>query len=133
MSAFMLSRVHIATLAVAIAKAGRCYFSSDPVAIAHDLWAQNLASLQARYGDDVPETNDPEPKWALGWMQSLRTYSDVVLLKLCACYDYQACETQDYDDTDAAKSVDFLRYRIIDRLPGYGEAPWELPDKEVTP
>jgi hypothetical protein len=46
------------------------------------------------------------------------------ILKACACYDYQACETDDYYDTKAAKFVNAVREKYLSK----GEAKGSLYD-----
>jgi len=51
----------------------------------------------------------------------------VAILKACSCYDYQACETDDYQESVACKIIDAIRGRAITSLPGYDDANgWEL-------
>jgi hypothetical protein len=51
----------------------------------------------------------------------------VAVLKLCDCYDYQACEFDGYRESMAAKIVAKARKNAIKELPGYDAAPWGSP------
>lgn len=48
----------------------------------------------------------------------------VVVLKSCDCFDYQACETDDYESSLAHTIIDAIRSAAIRALPGYEDAPW---------
>jgi hypothetical protein len=45
------------------------------------------------------------------------------VLKGCNCFDYQACETGDYESSIACVIIDAIRKRAILCLPGYNNAP----------
>lgn len=51
-------------------------------------------------------------------------------VKYCQCYDYQACETDNYEDTDAAKIIKHIKYEALrqslEMIPEYNKAPWGL-------
>lgn len=53
----------------------------------------------------------------------------VTVLKICACVDYQSCETNDWELTLAAEILRRIVAMAIRRLPGYDEAPWGIDDK----
>jgi hypothetical protein len=44
--------------------------------------------------------------------------------KAIACYEYQACECADWEQSEAVQFCDALRRKMIARLPGYEAAPW---------
>lgn len=100
MSAYLCSQEHIATIVHAVGGD-----SSDFVRLV----AENIRSLESRYpGRDFLED----------WKREARAYrfpgdgvrvSPTQLVKLCDCYDYQACETDDYEMTRAAEFVDHVR------------------------
>ena len=51
----------------------------------------------------------------------------LVILKACDGFDYQACETDDYEQSVACCIVNAIRGYAIRRLPGYSASPgWEL-------
>lgn len=51
-------------------------------------------------------------------------------VKYCECYDYQACETDNYEDTDAAKIIKHIKYealrQALEMIPEYKNARWAL-------
>ena len=51
-----------------------------------------------------------------------RSFRPVEILKGCACYDYQACETGDYRKTKAAAIVNGIRHAAIHSLPEWEKA-----------
>jgi len=122
MSAFLCSEYHINTIVAAIdGDAG------DFILMVNE----NLRSLEARY---------PGRPFLKEWKQEAGTYrfrgarstvSATQLLKACNCYDYQACETDDYETTDAAAFVKRVREYALaqgakENGPEYDAAGWEL-------
>ena len=82
------------------------------------LFRANVESVNARYKENTP----PMPS-------RFRYRSDatpIQVLKACSCFDYQACEVDDYDQTEAATIVDAIRRAAIRSLQGYEEAAWEI-------
>jgi len=151
MSAFLVSRAHINQI-VRLAhnetqdgassysdpcpfNAGRGDGATSRNAIGQMLLDQNISSLYARYGDTetinlYARYGDTETinRWEPGrseiyvYAPTQRLLTIVEGLKALDCYDYQACESADYKQTDAAQFIDALRRHLIQRLPGYGEA-----------
>ncbi len=91
---------------------------------ANILLAENYRSLRARYSD-----TDLSHKVAVSLGDILRTdrIQAVNVLHSLACYEYQACESEDWDQTDAYKLCDQIRREACRRLPGYDDAPWGAP------
>lgn len=48
----------------------------------------------------------------------------MTVIKLCESFDYQACETDDYEQSSAAKVIKIIRDRAIAAHPDYESAPW---------
>lgn len=82
----------------------------DRQAIADLLRAENTRSVNYRYRDQEP----PEPI-AFESSAEVPKLSAVAIIKLCDHFDYQACETDDYDRSLAAKIVDAIRRAAIDK------------------
>jgi len=126
MSAFILSNNHIAAL-VDFGSRHRAeyFFDNDWRAIygrektaGGILLNANYRSVNCRY--DTAESGK------FTFIEPARTYEPVEILKACDCYNYQACETEDYYQSEASAIIDAIRKAAICALPGYEEAPWEI-------
>ena len=86
------------------------------------LLAQNYRSVNERYKNEeqTPEYNF---EYSLEW-------SPVEIMKSCQCYEYQACETDDHEETLAIKFSRALCHAQIAKLPGYSKAPWGIEKKK---
>ena len=88
-------------------------------AVGQKLLDQNYKSVNYRYNEDTPtptyeyEDIDVDPGIILG----------------CArCYNYQACETEDYFESDICEAINKLKMKMLDRYianDGY-EQPWGI-------
>jgi hypothetical protein len=83
------------------------------------LWNENAKSVASRYRDAPPE---PFP----GRGQAAQRPTIVEGLKLIACYEYQSCEHDGWEQSNARQLCRELRSELIHALPGYDEAPWGL-------
>lgn len=81
---------------------------------------QNYRSVNFRYNE-----SETAPKYV--FRHYTRAMSPVQIIKACNCYDYQACETDDYGQTEAAELVRKIRNDAICNLPGYDDAEWGMP------
>lgn len=85
---------------------------------------QNVRSVNHRYRDnDDPDELAAEFEYK---PSTARNMTPVEVLKLIACYEYQACESPDWRRTEAHEFCQALRNRLIGFLPGYDAAPWGL-------
>ena len=96
------------------------------------LLTENERSVRARYpACDVKElpgtigedaANYKFKRWPLrSPLQAL------TILKACDGFDYQACETDDYEQSLAANIIRAIRGFAIRRLPGYSDSPgWSM-------
>lgn len=97
-----------------------------------------VASVSYRYPDDMPdELPGPTDHW---WLEAYELPTNLIapirmggpppttieVLKLISCYEYQACERPDWEESAARDYCDYLRRVLVTRLPGYAEAAWEL-------
>jgi hypothetical protein len=83
---------------------------------------QNYKSYNIRY----PESLAIIPEYHFTPVN--QQHSLVQILKACDCYDYQACEDPEYDDSLATDVIFKIRKKAIKLLPGYDDAEWELTD-----
>jgi len=84
------------------------------------LYTENLHSLRCRYGDrepscsDAPEACEPyraphlSRRFDTGHMENLR-----ILYGHVRCYDYQACESDDYGQSLAAQIMESIRLGLL--------------------
>jgi len=96
------------------------------------LLAQNLQSVADHYGPSCPHF--PELADREAFLACYRYRPDararaplldaLALIKATHCYDYQACETQDYPASWAAAVMRQIREAAVLHLPGYDRAPW---------
>jgi hypothetical protein len=87
-------------------------------AVFNKLFRANVESINERYQENTP----PMPSKFV-WRGDTEP---VQVLKACNCFDYQACEVADYEQTEAARIVDCIRGAAIRSLKGYEEAEWEI-------
>ena len=89
------------------------------------LWDTNRESVNYRY-DDATEGPEYTGRPAAS-MQALEIES-VQALKAIACYEYQSCEHDEWEGSEARAFCVALRRRAIDALPGYDDAAWDIPE-----
>ena len=129
MSAFLVSDKHISEmLRFASQQDGTVHHDgkaldlrvpSEAQKVGQILLDENYRSLNARYGHD-PAAHDfqYEPFSLRPLMKAIE------VVKLCHCYDYQTCETDDYYTSDAHTIVQAIQAQAIRSVPGYDEAEW---------
>lgn len=87
------------------------------------LVAENRRSVDYRYN----ETEIEEPYL----FRPLRgNVKPLVVLQAISCFEYQACETPDWEDSEAHAFCVALRGAMIRALPGYGNH-WEISDRDI--
>ena len=132
-SAYVVSDEHIRALVEAGLWFGeqerfRWYWRGERRAVSADnasavgsmLLAENVRSVNYRYGEEreaVVYAHQVAP---------VRNDTHAQVLKAIACYEYQACETGAWKDTEAAAYCEMLRQAVIRDLPGYDAAAWEI-------
>lgn len=136
MSAYMVSDKHISAM---LAAANPSYWAKNHgrfmhyhgqwkeydsnQALGQILASQNRRSVNHRYaeGEPIPEFQ---------FEGSIPAPEPVQLIKLCDCYEYQSCETDDWNKTEAHAISQALRECAIRSLPGYDEAAWDYDEIE---
>jgi len=151
MSAFIVSHDHIDAL-LSFAKDKRMkdrlgYFIQpsradlfDWTAIGQVLLAENERSVCHRYPDCTP-TDAPGKigeeaisyrfRYFEPFLQMAHAKKMVWIIKNCDCFDYQACETDDYPTTIAHRIIEAIRAEAIRCLPDYDAAPWGIDRERV--
>lgn len=114
MSAFIVGKTHIDAMLTPL----QSYNSDDELSeMGNTLWQENYKSVNYRYRE-----NEVAPEYRF----TSNAQSNVQVLKLCDCYDYQSCETDVYEDSEAYKIVNMIRKIVCSSLDGYDEAEWAL-------
>lgn len=113
------------------------------------LWSENARSVSFRYdGEDystLPGPRDFSETALAGYFYvdvtrapiqerrrmvaegfSFRPVEPVAVLKACDGYEYQSCEHPGWETSEAKAYLEALRRRMIQLLPGYDEAEWEV-------
>ena len=81
-------------------------------AIADLLIAENMRSFNYRYAHRGEESTEPVTYEASA---EVRSMTAIAIVKLCDYYDYQACETDDYEESEAARVIDAIRREALER------------------
>lgn len=125
MSAFLVSRNHINLLINADRESSRSPVDEEECnrrgAV---LWDENWRSLEARYEDPSADWARETYAYSRIWP---RHWNPVEVLKAIACYEYQSCEHDAWEGSEARRFCAVLRDRMISELPGYEAAPWGVP------
>ena len=100
------------------------------------LLAENERSVGHRYGetdpDDMPGTTGEDSR-NYKFRRFGANLTCLSILKACDCFDYQACETEDYEASLACRIVNCIRGYAVRRLPGFDDAPgWEFRRKPLS-
>jgi hypothetical protein len=140
MSAFIVSHDHIDAL-LSFAKDKRmlkqiAYYVQPSKAdklgwtdIGRVLLAENDRSVCHRYSDCTPGGEEVAGygfRYFEPFIHMAHTKKCVWIIKNCDCFDYQACETDDYDQSTAHRIIAAIRGAAIRCLPDYEAAPWGI-------
>lgn len=128
MSAFMVPATHINAMVNAAHHYGRLadryYMRADDQHLATMLIAQNRASINARY-PDTKDNRESEPgahvEDTIEITPMRRMPTRIEAWQLINCYEYQACETDDWPTTRAKRFCDAFRRALVESLPSYAE------------
>lgn len=90
----------------------------------------NADSVRARHGDAALDGD-------VGFVYEYRTprdrnWSPVEILSALNGYEYQACESDEWQGSEAKHFCDQLRRRVEARLPGASNGPWTIDDDSVS-
>ena len=55
-----------------------------------------------------------------------RDWSTVEILKALACFEYQACEAPDWENSSAHRLCRAMERELIVDLPGWSDGPWSI-------
>lgn len=96
------------------------------------LLTENERSVRSRYPDcdvsDLPGTvGEDAATYKFKKWPARHPLSAMAILKACGGFDYQACESEDYEQSLAATIIRAIRQYAINRLPGYSASEgWHL-------
>jgi hypothetical protein len=69
---------------------------------------------------------DGEVAGGVKYRQTDSHQSPMQIIKLCRCFNYQACEVDDYIRTPAASMINTIINVAISNLPGYDDLKWSV-------
>lgn len=115
MSAYICSDKHIATIAIAYT---RLIGGDDAQALADELLAENIRSVNYRYREDTPV----EPCDLSEHEADTRTPPELVAL--CECLDYQSCEHPEWETSNAHQLLELItaQFRAAGAVRGFSRA-----------
>lgn len=115
MSAFFVGHAHVNALLSFYKR--HCDRHANADELGKVLLAENVRSLLARYPNhDHSEERDDVTEYRFKLAGAQLTPEDII--SMCDCFDYQACETDDYHVTEASDIVERIRRAA------YGELTW---------
>jgi len=134
MSAYMVSDNHIHALVGYMIRERIIYYPNDNarMAVTADnaeevgqiLVDENYRSVNQRYQERTEGHFGKAPTYKF---KGVRILPDALaMLKACNCYEYQAGENDDWEQSVAYKIVNAIKEHAIRKLPGYDDAPWGI-------
>lgn len=120
MSAWLCSDKHIFELAKYYVEKCQTY-SSNKMSFqeaANELYEENCNSLHARYGDDDFEPLNPP----INYVPTIDSMG--VMAKQVSCYEYQACEHEEWENSKAYHMCQAIKEALLRNHPDYEDAPW---------
>lgn len=149
MSAFIVSHDHIDALVTFAVRQKLRYREPaggyTPIILMHAteigaiLLRENVRSVLSRYPNDTEETapgreGELVANYVYAEFDGLERLPQHKLVGLilsgCSCFDYQSCETNDYENSTAYQIIDAIRTEAIRMVPKY-DAPWEITREQV--
>lgn len=136
MSAYVVSRSHIATLAH-YALGGSHRISNrwgDMLALANMLAAENAKSVAYRYQEAESGFQFSSAQQVVNFARYDLARNPVAILKAIQCLKYQSCEHPGWQESEAKLALSHIQSAAIRELPGYDEAEgWSIDDVEEKP
>jgi len=130
MSAFLVSSNHIDVLVHARRVLrhktfGRIGGDTTDTELGQMLWRENMLSLAARVPTDASVDEVALATYSATAYPPGR-FSIVELLKAIHCYEYQSCEHDGWDTSEARAYCRAVERELLGLLPGYESAPWAI-------
>jgi len=137
MSAFMVSDKHIDALVIFATRNGVDFkvngsrvkiTKTNAEEIGQQLVDENYRSINARYAERTEGHFGKAPTYKIKITKALEKpdLEPVVIIKQCHCYAYQACETDNWEQSAAFAIIEAIQDAAIRKLPGYEAAPWGI-------
>lgn len=128
MSAWIVSQAHIDVLVQALAE-GEHVTTVDPDEIGRVLWRENHRSVNARY-----DQRHRTPPYA--YRRPAQKIPPSGVLYAIGCYDYQSCEHDGWESSQARRWVSTLAEALrahpdVDPSPEFGTYPWGYDEEHV--
>jgi hypothetical protein len=89
------------------------------------LYEANVDSMIARYGEDF-DKDDGTGRSYTYTERAGSLLTAVAFLKALDCLEYQSCEIDHWEKSEAYEVINELRRRAVKFLPGYEAAAWEI-------
>lgn len=103
------------------------------------LWSENFASIHDRYPDTIEGGEYPGPigiahehVLTYTWPEGTPRLNAVEALKATQCYQYQSCEHDGWETSEAKRFTDALKENLIGHVPGYDEAAWGITTEDLA-
>ena len=123
MSAYQVTPKHIAAIVGSTMAAPFNHAAAQHMA--ETLAQANADGIDARYPGPSPTppvvVDDAEMR-----RYHAKPLKPVALLKALTCLEYQCCEAQGWEGTEACKTISMIRAGAVVRLAGYSEAAWDI-------
>jgi|ETNvirnome_2_300_1030623.scaffolds.fasta_scaffold07057_3 hypothetical protein len=137
MSAHQLTATHIAAMVGTYETSSMGHQSAEErQKLASLLAAENARSVNHRYSGNAAAQCEPvEVSNRLITHFMLHPLGPGEMLNAIACYEYQACESTDWEATEAHRLCRRMSGLTARRVPGYDSAPWgigDLPASQVS-
>lgn len=99
------------------------------------LAAECFRSVRTRYPDGPLPGPSYAPDGPVRFTMAQSQYATlqpIDVLKACASYAYQSCETNDWDESEAFALIESIKHAAIRALPGYDESPAWVVDYDAS-
>jgi len=89
------------------------------------LLAENLASYNSRYPEKKNEAEDADAVSSFRF-SAVEPLTRIQAFKAVDCLKYQSCQHEKWISSEAEDFLNSLRSALIQSLPGYANADWEI-------
>lgn len=124
MSAFICETAMFQYLVAAIRRFKAHPRADLPDELGQTLVDANYASVNGRYGKD-----DDAPEFRYEHAFDEIALDPLQVIKSAHCLEYQSCELESWEGTEACRIIRRLISRAATHLPGWEKAVWGVPDR----